>query len=162
MKLEETIRILSDASVEFVIIGGAAMGLQGSAHLTQDIDFCYARTVKNMERLAEALRPYHPVLRAAPPGLPFHFDAKTIASGLNFTLSTDLGDLDFLGAVSGLGSFQEVMAASDTIDICGVKCSVLSVEGLIKSKTAAGRPGDLYVLPELRALNELKRKTGLH
>jgi predicted nucleotidyltransferase len=162
MKLEETIRILSDAGVEFVIIGGAAMGLQGSAHLTQDIDFCYARTVKNMERLAEALRPYHPVLRGAPPGLPFLFDAKTIASGLNFTLSTDLGDLDFLGEVSGLGSFQAVLAASDTIDICGVKCSVLSVEGLIKSKTAVGRPRDLYVLPELRALNELKRKTGLN
>jgi len=30
MKLEETIRILYDADVEFVVIGGAAMGLQGS------------------------------------------------------------------------------------------------------------------------------------
>ena len=161
MKLDETIRILNDAGVEFVIIGGVAMGLQGSAHLTGDIDFCYARTVKNMERLAAALAAYHPALRGAPPGLPFQFDAKTIASGLNFTLSTDLGDLDFLGEVSGLGSFQEVRAASDTKDISGIKCSVLSVEGLIKSKTAAGRPRDLYVLPELRALSELKRKTGL-
>jgi len=161
MKLDETIRILNDAGVEFVIIGGVAMGLQGSAHLTRDIDFCYARTVKNMERLSAALAPYHPALRGAPPGLPFQFDAKTIASGLNFTLSTDLGDLDFLGEVSGLGSFQEVRAASDTKDIGGIKCSVLSVEGLIKSKTAAGRPRDLYVLPELRALSELKRKTGL-
>src|SRR5467141_43811 len=52
MKLEETIRILYDAGAEFVVIGGAAMGLQGSAHLTKDIDFCYARTNKNMERLA--------------------------------------------------------------------------------------------------------------
>ena len=161
MKLDETIRILNDASVEFVIIGGVAMGLQGSAHLTRDIGFCYARTVKNMERLAAALAPYHPALRGVPPGLPFQFDAKTIASGLNFTLSTDLGDLDFLGEVSGLGSFQEVRAASDTKDINGIKCSVLSVEGLIKSKIAAGRPRDLYVLPELRALSELKRKTGL-
>ena len=161
MKLDETIRILNDAGVEFVIIGGVAMGLQGSAHLTRDIDFCYARTVKNMERLAAALAAYHPALRGAPPGLPFQFDAKTIASGLNFTLSTDLGDLDFLGEVSGLGSFQEVRAASDTKDINGIKCSVLSVEGLIKSKIAAGRPRDLYVLPELRALSELKRKTGL-
>ena len=95
MKLEETIRILYDAGVEFVVIGGAAMGLQGSAHLTKDIDFCYARTNKNMERLAKALEPFHPVLRGAPPGLPFRFDAKTIASGLNFALTTDLGDLDF-------------------------------------------------------------------
>src|SRR6267143_3626903 len=154
MKLEETIRILYDAGVEFVVIGGAAMGLQGSAHLTKDIDFC-------MERLAKALQPFHPVLRGTPPGLPFRFDAKTIASGLNFTLTTDLGDLDFLGEVSGLGFFQDVLGASDVKDVGGVDCRVLSLEGLIKSKIAAGRPRDLYVLPELRGLNEFKKKTGL-
>lgn len=161
MKLEETIRILYDADVEFVVIGGVAMGLQGSAHLTKDIDFCYARTPKNMKRLAKALQPFHPVLRGAPPDLPFRFEAKTIARGMNFTLSTDLGDLDFLGEVSGLGSFQEVLAASDIKDIGGVDCQVLSLEGLIKSKIAAGRPRDLYVLPELRGLSEFKKKTGL-
>src|SRR5438876_5865929 len=106
MKLEETIRILYDAGVEFVVIGGAAMGLQGSARLTRDIDFCYARAAKNMDRFAKALEPFHPVLRGAPPELPFRFDAKTIASGLNFTLTTDLGDLDFRGEVAGLGFFK--------------------------------------------------------
>ncbi len=161
MNLEETIRILYDAGVEFVVIGGVAMGLQGSAHLTKDIDFCYARTPKNIERLAKALEPYHPVLRGAPPDLPFRFDAKTIANGLNFTLSTGLGDLDFLGEVSGLGSFQDVLGESDVRNVGGVDCRVLSLEGLIKSKVAAGRPRDLYVLPELRGLNELKKKTGL-
>jgi hypothetical protein len=129
--------------------------------LTNDIDSCCARTPNNIERLAKALEPYHPALRGAPPGLPFHFDAKTIGNGLNFTLSTDLDDLDFLGEVSGLGSFQEVLAASDVRNVGGVECRVLSLEGLIKSKIAAGRPRDLYVLPELGGLNELKKKTGL-
>jgi len=161
MKPEETIRILYDAGVEFVVIDGAAMALQGSAHLTKDIDFCYARTPKNMERLAKALEPFHPILRGAPPGLPFRSNSKAIANGLNFTLSTDLGDLDFLGEVSGLGSFQDVLGASDVKDVGGVDCRVLSLEGLIKSKIAAGRPRDLYVLPELRGLNEFKKKTGL-
>src|SRR5216683_4565069 len=161
MKLEETIRILHGAGVEFVVIGGVAMGLQGSAHLTRDIDFCYARTPENMERLAKALEPFRPALRGAPPGLPFRFDAKTIASGLNFTLTTDLGDLDFRGEVSGLGFFQEVLAMTDVRDVGGVNCRVLSIEGLIKSKIAAVRPRDLYVLPELRGLSELKKKTGV-
>jgi predicted nucleotidyltransferase len=161
MKLEETIRILNDAGVEFVIIGGVAMGLQGSSHLTRDIDFCYSRVPLNIERLANALKPFNPALRGAPAGLPFRFDTKTIAAGLNFTLSTDLGDLDFLGEVSGLGAFPDVLAASESKVVYGVVCRVLSLEGLIKAKIAAGRPRDLYVLPELRALNELKRKTGL-
>jgi hypothetical protein len=47
------------------------------------------------------------------PSLPFLFDAKTIAAGMNFTLTTDLGDRDFLGEVSGLGSYKDVLASSE-------------------------------------------------
>ena len=161
IQLEETVRLLYDAGVEFVLIGGAAMGVQGSAHLTKDIDFCYKRTPKNMDRLARAIAPLHAKLRNAPADLPFCLDAKTIAAGMNFTLSTDIGDLDFLGEVSGLGSYNQVLAQSDKRIIGGLDCRVLSLEGLIKAKEASGRPRDLYVLPELRGLAELKRKTGL-
>jgi predicted nucleotidyltransferase len=159
MKLEETLRILYDAGVEFVLIGGAAMGLQGSAHLTKDMDFCYERSRPNLERLATALKPHHPALRGAPAGLPFHFDAETISRGLNFALSTDLGDIDFLGEVTGLGGFASVRAASNMMSVSGIEVRVLSLVGLIKSKSAAGRPRDLYVLPELKALEELKKRT---
>jgi predicted nucleotidyltransferase len=159
MKLVETLHILYDAGVEFVLIGGAAMGLQGSAHVTKDMDFCYERSKPNFERLAEALKPYHPSLRGAPAGLPFQFDVETISRGLNFTLATDLGDIDFLGEVSGLGTFSEVKAASDVKQIAGVDVRILSLAGLIKSKAAAGRPRDLYVLPELEALEEIKKKS---
>jgi len=161
MKLEETIRALYDAGVEFVLIGGAAMGIQGSAYLTRDIDICYGRTPSNIDRLAKALQPLSPSLRNAPASLPFKLDAATITAGLNFTLATTLGDLDLLAEVSGLGTFREVLAASEKREVGGVPFQVLSLEGLIKAKTAAGRPRDLYVLPELRALAEAKKKTGL-
>ena len=64
MDPEKTILALHDAGVEFVVIGGVAMGLQGSAHLTKDIDFCYERTPKNMERLARAMGPGWPTNRS--------------------------------------------------------------------------------------------------
>src|SRR5260370_8179684 len=113
MKLEETIRIVYDAGVEFVVIGGAAMGLQGSAHLTKDIDFCYARTPKNMERLAKALEPFHPHLLGAPPGLPFPFNYKPIANGFNFPFTTDLGDPDFLGEQPRPAPFHNTFASPE-------------------------------------------------
>jgi hypothetical protein len=91
--------------------------------------------------------------------LPFRFNVETISRSLNFTLSTDLGDMDFLGEVSGLGGFGTVKAASEVKDVSGIEVRVLSLAGLIKSKTAAGRERDLYVLPELKALEELKKKT---
>ena len=64
----------------------------------------YRRTPSNIERLADSLAPHHPYLRGAPPGLPFRLDSETIRRGLNFTLVTDLGDLDLLGEISGCGA----------------------------------------------------------
>jgi len=80
-ELPEIIRVLYDASVEFILIGGVAMNLQGVAYLTQDIDFCYSRTPENLKRLARALEPYHARLPGAPPGLPFRLDAATLQQG---------------------------------------------------------------------------------
>ena len=159
-ELPEILKILYNAHVEFVVIGGAAMHLQGSAYVTKDVDFCYARSPQNIKRLVSALKRYHPSLRGAPPDLPCTFDARTVAQGMNFTLSTDLGHLDFLGEVGGLGSYDIVKSAADIQVINGMQIPVLSLVGLIKSKKAAGRPKDLYVLPELEALEQLKRKTG--
>jgi hypothetical protein len=158
-ELPEIIRVLYDASVEFILIGGVAMNLQGVAYLTQDIDFCYSRTPENLKRLARALEPYHARLRGAPPGLPFRLDAATLQQGMNFTLTTDLGDLDFLGEVTGLGSYDKVKAAADKKLIDAMPTLVLSVKGLIQTKKAARRKKDLLVLPELEALDELKSKT---
>ena len=108
MNLEEALRALYDGEVQFVVIGGAAMPLQGSARLTEDLHFCYLRNQGNIERLAKALAPFHPRLRGAPEGLPFRFDAATIERGANFTLLSDLGPIDFLAAVPGLGDYEAV------------------------------------------------------
>ncbi len=156
MKLQETLRALFDANVEFVLIGGAAMQMQGSAHLTEDLDFCYARSSKNLERLALALAPHHPRLRGAPENLPFRFDAATIKHGLNFT---DLGSLDFLGEVAGVGGYSEVRKNSDVMALFDMDCPVLSLEGLIRSKKAAGRDRDLEVVPELEGLLDLQKRS---
>src|SRR5260370_32300362 len=89
------------------------MQMQGSAPRTEDLDFCYARSAKNLERLARAMAPHHPRLRGAPENLPFRFDAATIKRGLNFTLMTDMGWIDFLGEVAGLGGYEEVKKRSE-------------------------------------------------
>ncbi len=161
MNLEEILRALYDGGVEFVIIGGAAMQFQGSARLTEDLDFCYLRSKRNFERLATTLAPYHPHLRGAPEGLPFHFDSATIERGSNFTLLTDLGPIDFLGHVSGLGDYEAVARESETMSVFGLDQKVLSLAGLIKSKKAAARSKDLEAIAELEAMQEYRKKTGL-
>jgi len=151
---ERALTVLADARVRFVIVGGLAITIHGSAYVTFDLDFCYARDRENLSRLAKALRTYNPRLRGAPEGLPFRFDEETLGGGLNFTLTTDLGDIDLLGEVSGIGDYAASLAASTPVELFGTNFDVLTLEALIVSKRAAGRPKDLQVLPELEALRE--------
>jgi hypothetical protein len=99
-------------------------------------------------------------LRGAPAGLPFLWDAETLRRGLNFTLTTDLGDLDLLGEMSGVGGYDQVRPNAVNKTVFGVECAVLSLSDLIVAKRAAGRTKDLEALVELEALWEAQRPEG--
>ena len=148
---------LTDHKVDFVVIGGVALIVQGSARTTTDLDICYSRQPENVRRLAEALAAQKPTLRGAPSDLPFRWDARTLANGLNFTLETDLGWIDLLGEVTGLGSYDAVAAAARPMELYGRSALVLGLDGLERAKKAAGRVKDLTDLAEIR---EIRRRTG--
>jgi predicted nucleotidyltransferase len=153
--VEAFVKLLTAQNVQFVIIGGQAMRALGSAHLTEDTDICYQRTPANLAALVAALAPIHPYLRGAPPGLPFRFDVPTLEAGLNFTLDTDCGELDLLGEVSGVGNYDQVLAQSVEQTVYGLPVRILSVDGLIVAKKAAGRNKDQSHLLELLELKKM-------
>jgi predicted nucleotidyltransferase len=157
---EDFVKVLNQAGVEYVVIGGVAMVAHGSAYVTFDFDACYRRSQENIEKLCRALQPFRVRLRGAPEDLPFRFEAKTIQNGLNFTFTTDIGDIDLLGEVAGLGSYEAVFAASEVKQVATYQCQMLSLDGLIKAKRAAGREKDLKALKELQALKDLKERLG--
>jgi hypothetical protein len=150
------LRHLVSHQVEFVLIGGMAMIAQGATYFTKDLDICYSRSPQNLDAVARAFTALHCYLRGVPPGLPFRLDAPTIKAGLNFTLITDLGDVDLLGEVAGVGGFAEVYAQSEERTIFGMTFPVLSVDGLIAAKKAAGRAKDRAHLLELEELKKLR------
>jgi hypothetical protein len=150
------LRAFSDYKVEYVVIGGLAMMARASAHLTVDLDVCYRRTVDNIKALVEALSPLHPYMRGAPPGLPFQFDVPTVQAGLNFTLVSDFCDIDLLGEVAGIGAYDQALAASTQEELFGLVVNVLTLDGLIAAKKAAGRRKDQAHLLELEELKKLR------
>ncbi len=153
--------LLAAAKVEFIIVGGVAGNLRGSARATFDLDLVYGRSRDNLTRLVAALEPYAPYLRGAPPGLPFRFDERTVRNGLNFTLSTTLGDLDLLGEIAGGGTYEQLLMHSTEVTAFGVICRCVTLEHLIQLKRAAGRPKDLEAIAELQAILEERKATGL-
>ena len=154
----DLIRVLVKANVEFIIVGGAAATAHGSSRLTRDLDIVYQRTKENVTRLVEALEPYEPYLRGAPPGLPFMWNDQTIWKGLNFTLSTTLGAIDAWGEIAGGGGYDQLLPHSVTIELFGEECLCLGLERLIHVKRAAGRPRDLEAIAELEIILEGRLK----
>jgi hypothetical protein len=155
IELRPAIEAFARHEVEFIIVGGVAMNLHGSAHVTFDLDICYNRRRANLNRIVAALAPYHPRLRGLPDNLLSIWDEQMLQSGTSFTLTTDLGDIDLLGEVAGVGSYPDALAVSITVPLYGIECCLLTLDSLIASKRAAGRTKDLLVLPELEALREI-------
>jgi hypothetical protein len=158
IELRQAIEALARHEVEFIIVGGVAMNLHGSAHVTFDLDVCYDRRRINLKHIVAALAPYHPRLRELPENLPSIWDEQVLRNGTNFTLTTDIGEIDLLGEVAGVGSYSDAVKASVTVPLYGIECRVLTLDSLIASKRAAGRTKDLLVLPELEALREVTEK----
>ena len=149
---ERIISVLVDSKIEFILVGGIAATAHGSARSTYDVDIVYNRNSDNIKRLAKLLSPFNPYLRGAPHGLPFQLDQETITRGLNFTLTTTLGDLDLLGELTGGGSYNDLIPHCIELEIFNKSCFCLNLQKLIEVKRAAGRPKDLEVIAELESI----------
>lgn len=152
--IEKLLEVLTAHQVEFIVIGGVAAIAHGAARVTYDLDVVYERAPVNLSRIVQALEPFQPYLRGAPPGLPFLWDVRTLQRGLNFTLTTAIGDIDFLGEVTGGGTYQELLPHSQEIEVLGFGCRCVQLHHLIAIKRAAGRPKDFEAIAELELLLE--------
>ena len=156
--VKDQLEFLGRHEIECVIVSGVAGTLHGSIIPTTDLDVCYSRTAVNLENLATALQSVNARSRNAPPNLPFILDAETLGKGLNFTFITDVGDLDLLGEVRGIGYYDKVVEGASSFEVLGYQFQVISLEKLILAKLTAGRGKDLVAVAELEAI--LSSKTN--
>lgn len=101
--VEQLLKALVENQAKFIVVGAYAAIMQGSTLRTDDLDLCYERTPENYKRIVRAIAPLNPRLRGVPQNLKAPFNEQTLAHGTNFTLITDLGSLDLLGEMPGVG-----------------------------------------------------------
>jgi predicted nucleotidyltransferase len=157
---ENIAELLASHGVEFIVIGGQAETLHGSARVTFDTDLCYRRTASNLAGLAKVLKELRPTLRGAPADLPFRIDAESLALGCNFTFRTTEGDLDLLGYVEPIGGFDELERHAETIRIGDIDLKISGLEDLIRIKEHLGRAKDRDSLLHLQAIKRLRDSQG--
>lgn len=156
--LELLIRLIRSGA-DFTVIGGMAAVFHGSSIVTQDLDVCAPLDEHNLPRILEALRGINPRFRMHPQRPPLPDEPDRLKGFRNLCLTTDIGIIDILGEVSGLGEFPEAIAKSHPVELePGISCPLLNLEALIAAKRAAGRPKDLRAVAELLVI--LARQRG--
>jgi predicted nucleotidyltransferase len=154
------LRRLIGAGVDFVIVGGYAGVVHGCTLVTQDVDICCDFTPANLLALQKAVADLHPVHRMTPGRQPLQLTAENTGQFKNLYLDTDLGHLDCLSEIQGLGGYGEVAKASQTIEIEGMPLRVLTIDALIVAKEAMNRPRDREAVRQLKAIKELEERDG--
>ena len=144
--LFEVAKRLQEARLDAVLIGNAAAALQGAPVTTVDFDFLFRKTPRNLTKLkaiaraleAVVLRPYYP------------------ASDLYRVMRERDGlQVDFMATIHGIRSFEGVRHRASTIIIeKSTSLRVASLDDIIRSKRAAGRPRDRAVLELLEKARE--------
>jgi predicted nucleotidyltransferase len=150
---------LADVGLEFVIVGGYAATSYGSSYLTRDVDICTVLTEENIAKLRQALRDWNPQHRLTHKRLSF-LDFPPLGQSLNnLYLQTDMGVVDILSSILGVGDFARLKNRAEELEVEGRRFLVISLEDLIRAKEALGREKDLLMAKELRAI-AAKRRQG--
>jgi len=156
--LTKILKRLHDEKVEFSLIGGLASRHYGVTLVTEDVDVCARFTPENLRRIEKAVKDYHPRHRLTANKLPLELTDELCGSLKNIYLTTDLGILDCLSQVAGVGNFDVVLRQSDLKEFPFGRCYVLKMEALIQAKQAVGRPHDLLAVTQLLAIKEKKER----
>jgi len=151
---ETLLKRLHAQGVEFVIIGGICNVLHGATLVTQAVDVCCRFAPENLRRLEAAVRDLRPVHRQTPQKLPFVLNDRLLRELKNVYLRTDLGVIDCLSEVAGIGGYDAVLQASVPVELSFGQCRMLSLDALILSKETLRREQDLVALRQLRAIRE--------
>ena len=145
---------LKEQKVEFVIIGGVCGVLHGASLVTLDLDISCRFSRENLRRIEAAVKDLHPRHRLTANKLPLELTDELCDSLKNIYLNTDLGILDCLSEVSGIGDYEQVLQQSIPHSISYGEFRILNLDALIAAKSAAGREKDLDAVRLLQAIKE--------
>jgi hypothetical protein len=133
----ELLTTFADEGVEFVLIGGWAMGLHGHGRGTDDLDVLVRPTPENAKRVFRAL-----VQFGAPVSAHGVTEGLFVQSGYGYRMGVKPNLIEVLTKVDGIG-FDEAVADGKQFELDGRVIRYIGRQALLKNKRAAGRPKDL-------------------
>lgn len=145
---------LNRDEVEFLVIGGVAVGFHGYIRATKDVDIVPSPDPANLERLARFLRRLNAQIEGAEEfedeELPNPLDPEVLGLGGNWVLRTRLGRFDIMQWIGEDALWEKLAPAAVEAEVDGLTIRIVSYDDLVALKEMAGRPEDLTDLQRLR------------
>jgi hypothetical protein len=138
---KDFLKLLSEEKVEYLLVGGYAVGFHGYPRATKDMDIWVAINPENAERLVRVF-------------IRFGFSSKSISSAsfLNEKKVIEIGidpvRIDVIMSISGI-TFAECFAQRVNFLYEGININLINLEDLKTNKRATGRLRDLADVEEL-------------
>ena len=140
----EFIELLNSSSVDYLVVGGHAVGFHGFPRLTGDVDFFVRADDENATRLIEAFR------RVGFDDAENLRPALTM-EGRSIKIGVAPNRIDVITGISGV-DFDEAWASRVSGHLESVPVEIIGKESLLKNKRASGRPKDLIDAAEIERL----------
>jgi hypothetical protein len=145
---------LAEEGVEFLLIGGVAVGFHGFVRGTKDVDVVPAPDPGNLARLSRVLKGLDAQLDGAgdfeDEELPDPLDPEALALGGNWVLNTRLGRFDIMQWIGNDALWEKLSRTAVETELGDLKLKIVDYDGLVALKEKAGRPQDLIDLQRLR------------
>lgn len=152
---DQLLRRLTEAGVEFVLIGGLAVNAWGVIRGTKDVDIVVSPDPENLKRIAAVAAEAHGHVQKGESFLSTPFSiAAELATGERVAIETELGLLDVVQGLDGVPPYAELRPSAVDAEILGVKVAICSIDALRQMKQTAGRPRDRVDIEDLDAADQ--------
>ena len=138
---KEFLKLLNSNRVEYLLIGGYAVGIHGHIRATNDLDVWVNISPENATRIDRALREFGFAAAGLSPGL-------FLARNNVVRMGVPPIRVEILTSVSGV-EFASCYAEKETVRIEDMVVPVISLARLRQNKAASGRAKDLADLESL-------------
>jgi hypothetical protein len=155
LRAREILATLAEHRVRYVLIGGLAAVLHGSALMTTDADICPDPDPENLRRLCSALEDMNARIRVPDndDGLPFSCAPALLLQMKMLNMVTDFGNFDLSFEPAGF-KYAELASHAGTTALGGASVTLAALDDVIESKRLADRIKDRAALPHLYALRD--------
>ncbi len=138
---KEFLKLLADHKIDYLLVGGYAVGFYGYVRATADIDIWVRNEKSNAERLVMALREFGFAMETIVPSMFLKVDNIVRLGQPPFRI-------ELMTAISGV-IFDECFERAKVETLDGIDVKIISLEDLRANKRAAGRHKDLDDLEHL-------------